>query len=129
MEIWPGRPYPLGATFDGTGTNFAIFSEAAERVELCLIGERGGETRIPMPEVDAYVLALLPADGAAGSAVRLPGARAVRAAARVAVQPEQAAARPVRQGGFRRDRLGPGAVLLQHGRSGLAATTPIPART
>ena len=29
MEIWPGRPYPLGATFDGTGTNFAIFSEAA----------------------------------------------------------------------------------------------------
>ena len=55
MEIWPGKPYPLGATFDGTGTNFAIFSEAAERVELCLIGERGGETRIRMPEVDAYV--------------------------------------------------------------------------
>ena len=55
MEIWPGKPYPLGATFDGTGTNFAIFSEAAERVELCLIGERGGETRIQMPEVDAYV--------------------------------------------------------------------------
>ena len=55
MEIWPGRPYPLGATFDGTGTNFGLFSEVAERVELCLIGERGGETRIPMPEVDAYV--------------------------------------------------------------------------
>ena len=55
MEIWPGKPYPLGATFDGTGTNFAIFSEAAEYVELCLIGERGGETRIRMPEVDAYV--------------------------------------------------------------------------
>ena len=55
MEIWPGKPYPLGATFDGTGTNFAIFSEAAERVELCLIGERGGETRIQMPEVDGYV--------------------------------------------------------------------------
>ena len=55
MEIWPGRPYPLGATFDGTGTNFAIFSEAASKVELCLIGERGGETRITMPEVDGYV--------------------------------------------------------------------------
>ncbi len=55
MEIWPGRPYPLGATFDGTGTNFAIFSEAATEVELCLIGERGGETRIKMPEVDGYV--------------------------------------------------------------------------
>jgi len=55
MEIWPGRPYPLGATFDGTGTNFAIFSEAATEVELCLIGERGGETRIKLPEVDGYV--------------------------------------------------------------------------
>src|SRR3954451_14871606 len=37
MQIWPGRPYPLGATFDGTGTNFALFSESAERVELCLL--------------------------------------------------------------------------------------------
>ncbi len=55
MEIWPGKPYPLGATFDGTGTNFALFSEVADNVELCLIGERGGETRIPMPEVDGYV--------------------------------------------------------------------------
>src|SRR6478735_2036872 len=55
MEIWPGRPYPLGATFDGTGTNFAIFSEAATEVELCLIGERGGETRIKLPEVDGFV--------------------------------------------------------------------------
>ena len=55
MEIWPGKPYPLGATFDGTGTNFGLFSEIAEGVELCLIGERGGETRIPMPEVDGYV--------------------------------------------------------------------------
>ena len=77
MEIWPGKPYPLGATFDGTGTNFAIFSEAAESVELCLIGERGGETRIHMPEVDALRLALLSADGAARSAVRLPRARAL----------------------------------------------------
>ena len=36
METWPGSAYPLGATFDGSGTNFAIFSEHAERVELCL---------------------------------------------------------------------------------------------
>jgi isoamylase len=55
MEIWPGKPYPLGATFDGTGTNFGLFSEVADSVELCLIGERGGETRIPMPEMDGYV--------------------------------------------------------------------------
>ena len=36
METWPGSAYPLGATFDGSGTNFAIFSEHAERIELCL---------------------------------------------------------------------------------------------
>jgi glycogen operon protein len=45
----------LGATFDGNGTNFALFSEGAERVELCLFGERGRETRVDMLEVDAYV--------------------------------------------------------------------------
>ena len=55
MLIWPGHPYPLGATFDGTGTNFALFSEVAERVELCLIDDDGTETPIEMTEVDAYV--------------------------------------------------------------------------
>ncbi|MET1006248.1 MAG: glycogen debranching protein GlgX [Propionibacteriaceae bacterium] len=55
MDIWPGRPYPLGATFDGTGVNFALFSEVAERVQLCLIGDRGKETRLEMSEVDGYV--------------------------------------------------------------------------
>ncbi|MFJ6651343.1 glycogen debranching protein GlgX [Microbacterium sp. NPDC091313] len=55
MQTWPGSSYPLGATFDGNGTNFALFSEGAERVELCLFGERGRETRIEMRDVDAYV--------------------------------------------------------------------------
>ena len=55
METWPGSAYPLGATFDGSGTNFALFSEAAERVELCLFGEKGKETRVEVHEVDAYV--------------------------------------------------------------------------
>jgi glycogen operon protein len=55
MRIWPGRPYPLGATYDGSGTNFALFSGVAERVELCLFDEQGGETRVDLPEVDAYV--------------------------------------------------------------------------
>ncbi|HKP14803.1 MAG TPA: hypothetical protein VJT85_02005, partial [Gemmatimonadaceae bacterium] len=36
LRIWPGRPYPLGATWDGTGVNFALFSENATAVELCL---------------------------------------------------------------------------------------------
>ena len=34
VDMWPGRPYPLGATFDGTGVNFAVFSEVASKVEL-----------------------------------------------------------------------------------------------
>ncbi|MGH3266878.1 MAG: glycogen debranching enzyme, partial [Trebonia sp.] len=54
-EIWPGGPYPLGASYDGIGTNFALFSEVAERVELCLFGRRGKEQRVEMTEVDGYV--------------------------------------------------------------------------
>jgi isoamylase len=53
--VWPGDAYPLGAHFDGAGTNFAIFSEAAERVELCLFDGEGKETRVTLPEVDAFV--------------------------------------------------------------------------
>ncbi|MFC7374270.1 MULTISPECIES: glycogen debranching protein GlgX [unclassified Brachybacterium] len=55
MQIWTGQSYPLGATFDGSGTNFALFSEVAERVELCLIDEDGGETAVEITEVDAFV--------------------------------------------------------------------------
>ncbi|MDQ6773188.1 MAG: glycogen debranching protein GlgX [Candidatus Dormibacteraeota bacterium] len=54
MEVWPGQPYPLGATFDGTGTSFSIFSEAAERVELCLFEDDGREVRLELPEVTAF---------------------------------------------------------------------------
>jgi isoamylase len=55
MEVWPGTAYPLGATFDGTGTNFALFTESASRVELCLFDGDSGETRLDLREVDAYV--------------------------------------------------------------------------
>ncbi|QGH68305.1 glycogen debranching protein GlgX [Pseudactinotalea sp. HY158] len=55
MEIWPGRAYPLGATYDGSGTNFALFTEAAEKVELCLFDADGNEERIELPEVDGFV--------------------------------------------------------------------------
>ena len=55
IEMWPGRPYPLGATFDGTGVNFALFSEAASKVELCLIDDDGQETCVELIEVDGYV--------------------------------------------------------------------------
>ncbi|OBK85588.1 glycogen debranching enzyme GlgX [Mycolicibacter heraklionensis] len=54
--VWPGNSYPLGAVYDGAGTNFAVFSEVAERVELCLIDDRDHtETRIALDEVDGYV--------------------------------------------------------------------------
>jgi glycogen operon protein len=49
MEVWPGRPFPLGATWDGGGTNFSLFSEHAENVELSLFDDEGAETRIEMP--------------------------------------------------------------------------------
>jgi isoamylase len=54
-QVWPGSAYPLGATYDGTGTNFAIFSEVAEKVELCLFDDEGNEERIRLPEMDAHV--------------------------------------------------------------------------
>ena len=54
-QVWPGSPSPLGSTFDGAGTNFAIFSEIAEKVELCLIDHDGSEERIELTEVTAHV--------------------------------------------------------------------------
>ena len=61
MRIWPGTPYPLGATWDGWGTNFTLFSEVAERVELCLFDEADdgsgtlSETRVELTEADGFV--------------------------------------------------------------------------
>ena len=48
--VWPGRPTPLGATFDGEGTNFSVFSSVADAVSLCVFDEQGTETRIELPE-------------------------------------------------------------------------------
>jgi isoamylase len=54
LEYWPGEPYPLGATYDGAGTNFSLFSQVAEQVELCLFSEDGTESRLALDEVDAF---------------------------------------------------------------------------
>jgi isoamylase len=54
-EVWRGQAYPLGASYDGSGTNFSLFSEVAERIELCLFDADGAETRIVLPEVDGLV--------------------------------------------------------------------------
>ncbi|MGH0036779.1 MAG: glycogen debranching protein GlgX [Myxococcota bacterium] len=58
MRVWPGRPYPLGATWDGEGTNFALFSRHATAVELCLFDPDGGpesEVRIELRERTNFV--------------------------------------------------------------------------
>ncbi|MDX2592561.1 glycogen debranching protein GlgX [Streptomyces sp. WI03-4A] len=55
VPVWSGHPYPLGAVFDGQGTNFALFSEVAERVELILVADNGTHTRVPLNEVDGFV--------------------------------------------------------------------------
>jgi isoamylase len=55
VPVWSGHPYPLGASFDGKGTNFALFSEVAQRVELVLVDDDDGERRVPVTEVDGFV--------------------------------------------------------------------------
>jgi isoamylase len=55
VEQWPGKAYPLGATYDGSGTNFAVFSEVAEKVELCLFDADDTESRVTLNDVDGFV--------------------------------------------------------------------------
>ena len=54
VEAWPGRSYPFGPSYDGNGTNFALFSEVAEAVDLCLFDDAGAERRVRLEEVDAF---------------------------------------------------------------------------
>jgi glycogen operon protein len=53
-KVWPGEPFPLGSMWNGEGTNFSIFSENAERVELCLFDDEDRETRLDLPERTAF---------------------------------------------------------------------------
>jgi glycogen operon protein len=52
--VWPGRPFPLGPTWDGGGTNFSLYSEGAERVELCLFDDQGAEERVEVRQQTAF---------------------------------------------------------------------------
>ena len=108
LRVWPGRPYPLGATWDGKGVNFALFSENATGVELCLYREDGDAeeaARIKLTERTDQVWHCYPARRAARPVLRLSRARAVRSGARPSLQPDQAADRSVRQGDHRRDQV------------------------
>ncbi len=53
MRLWPGQPFPLGASYDGAGTNFSLFSDVATGVDLCLFDDDGNEECIPLTEVTA----------------------------------------------------------------------------
>ena len=136
-RVWVGRPYPLGATYDGSGTNFSLFSSVAEGVELCLLAaeapttarHRVDEERIALTRGRRLLLARLPPRRPPRPALRLPGARAVGPGQRAAVQPGQAAARPVRQGHRRRGRLGRGVLRLRLRRPDSLRTPPTARRT
>ncbi|HUF99561.1 MAG TPA: hypothetical protein VMM60_15630, partial [Ilumatobacter sp.] len=54
-EVWPGTPFPQGATYDGRGTNFTLYSEGATRVDLCLFDRDGVESRVFMEETDNFI--------------------------------------------------------------------------
>ncbi|MET7382710.1 glycogen debranching protein GlgX [Streptomyces sp. NPDC005526] len=55
VPVWSGYPYPLGAAYDGEGTNFALFSEVAEHVGLVLVDDRGAHREVPLAEADGFV--------------------------------------------------------------------------
>ena len=78
MRVWPGNSYPLGATWDGKGVNFALFSEHATRVDLCLFDTVDTEKeahRIPLTEhTDQVWHAYLP-EVSTRTALRLSRAR------------------------------------------------------
>ena len=118
-EVWPGQPFPLGATWDGRGTNFSLFSENATRVTLCLFDADDVEEHPRDRRAHGPHLALLRAGRAPRPVLRLPRRRRLRPVGRAPLQPEQAADRPVRQG----DR-GPGPL----GRGQRRCPTPPTAR-
>ena len=102
----PARPFPLGATWNGTGTNFSLFSESAAARRTVPVRRRRPRDPRSDPRGNRVHPSRVPARRRAGSALRLPRARAVVAAAGRAQQPAEVAARSVRQGGHRCGRLG-----------------------
>ena len=107
-EVWPGGPFPLGADWDGDGTNFSLFTENAERVELCLFDDDDNEERVELTERTALNWhCYLPGVGPGqryGYRVHGP----YEPDARAPLQPAQAADRPLRQGDRGHGRLGRG---------------------
>ena len=118
IQVWPGTPYPLGATYDGVGTNFSVFSEVAQRVELCLFNDAGTETRVDLPEMTALCWHGYLPERAAGAALRISHPRAVRSRSGTLVQPRETRARSLREGDRGRVEVERGALSVPPGRSG-----------
>ncbi len=133
VRVWPGDPYPLGATWTGVGVNFALFSAHATNVELCLFDSRRRHEGIGAnraARADRHGLARLPARRAAGPALRLSRARPVRTGERPPIQSEQSCHGSVREIGRAYDSVGRRDVRLPRRRSrgrsrrSTIATTP-----
>ena len=123
-EVWPGKPFPRGATFDGRGVNFAVYSRVATRVEVCLYDPADPAReidRFDLPEMHRLRLARLRPGArsrARSTACACTAPTTPRAGA--PLQPEQAARRSVRQGALGRGRL------EAAGRSATRRTTSAP---
>ena len=96
-QIWPGSRAPLGATFDGSGTNFALYSAVATKVELCLFDREGNENRIELTEVDNDVWHCYLPGIAPWSSVWLPRLRPLRSCQWAPLRSQQATAGPLCQ--------------------------------
>ena len=103
----PGRPYPLGATWDGDGVNFALFSAHAEKVELCLFDRSGSVNRrgSRCPNTPTRSGTAICRTRGRSLALRLSCARALRPGQRASLQSQQAVDRPLRQGAARQAAL------------------------
>ena len=102
-QAWPGSEAPLGATWDGEGTNFAVYSASAEGVDVVLYDDDGAETATYRTRgAHRPCLAWICRPGRSRSAIRASRPWAVRPAPRAPPQPAQVAARPIRAGDRRK---------------------------
>ena len=127
MDVWPGHPFPLGPTWDGNGTNFALFSENAERVELCLFDAEDDETRVELAEHTAFNWHCYIPGRRPRPALRLSRPRPVRPRGGPPLQPGEAPHRPVREGDRRARRSGIARTCCRTCRA--ATRTPISSST
>ena len=119
MRVWPGQPYPLGATWDGRGVNFAIYSEHATKVELCLFDSPDATGIGPHHAAGKYrpCLARFFPRSHAGATLWLSRSWALRAGERSSLQRQQDCSRPIREIDRSQLALGRRTIRLQAGRS------------